>query len=274
MIDYSLPRIKILFPLSPGKLKTFNYIPLPISSTPHISPTYPPPPPLPYLLNPLIVQTFDHPSRPTHTHTVPPPTFTHTHSPPTHIHTHMNFQKGTSEKKFAINGDGNCLRFWARFQISKRNGFYASPLMGLLFPFYKGPFEKDERSRIFHSLQGRSTSERIFAKKNMQSVICQSYVRHMFYQLTQSTNCSIFEKRLSTTRFFSFSISNTYGSPLSPRICTMSMRALLFYVQSTHARDIVTDSLSEWEKKWNQFRRFFLKTLQKEEKLAKANYLQ
>ena len=40
------------------------------------------------------------------------------------------------------------------FQISHRNGFYASPLMGLLFPFNKGPFEKDERSRIIHSLQG------------------------------------------------------------------------------------------------------------------------
>ena len=38
------------------------------------------------------------------------------------------------------------------------------------------------------------------------------------------------------------------SSPLSPRMRTMSMRAPLLYVQSTHARDITTDSMSEWGK--------------------------
>ena len=35
------------------------------------------------------------------------------------------------------------------------------------------------------------------------------------------------------------------------------MRALLLYAQSTHARDITTESMSEWEKEWNQIFGFF-----------------
>ena len=69
------------------------------------------------------------------------------------------------------------------------------------------------------------------------------YVRQKIYQLTQSTNARFLKNAYPQLVFFSFSISNTHGSPLSPRMCTMSMRALLLYVQSTHARDITTDSM-------------------------------
>ena len=51
----------------------------------------------------------------------------------------------------------------------------------------------------------------------------------------------------------SFNISNVHGSIPSPRMCTMSMRALLLHLQSTYARFIATDSVSEWEKELNQF---------------------
>ena len=76
------------------------------------------------------------------------------------------------------------------------------------------------------------------------------YVRQKFYQLTQSTNDRFLKNAYPHIHnfFSSFSISNIHGSPLSPRMCTMSLRTLLLYVQSTHARDITTDSMSDWEK--------------------------
>ena len=88
--------IKLLFPLSPGKLKIFKYIPPPhFLNPPHFSNIYPSPTPYTHFLNPLNVQIFDHPlpphtvPPPPHTHTqYPTPTHAHTYSPPTHIHTH------------------------------------------------------------------------------------------------------------------------------------------------------------------------------------------
>ena len=51
-------------------------------------------------------------------------------------------------------------------------------------------------------------------------------------------------------------------------MCTMSMRALLLYVKSTHAWDTTTDSMSECVKVKPNFW-IFLKTLQKEKNWQK-----
>ena len=98
---------KFLFPLSPGKLKIFKYIPSPqFLNPPHFSnipPSLPPHPhthtllespncsnirsPLPPPQSPP--HPHSHTQSPTHihTHTIPPPKFTHTQSPqPTFTH--------------------------------------------------------------------------------------------------------------------------------------------------------------------------------------------
>ena len=147
------------------------------------------------------------------------------------------FKKGTSEKKFSINGDGSCLRFWARFQISNRNGFYASPLMGLLFPFYKGPFEKDERSRIIHSLQGWSTSERIFEKKICNRLSASLLCAPKVLSTDAKHKCSIFEKRLSTTRFFP-SVFRTHMVHHFPPECVQCLCAPSYFTHNQRMRGI------------------------------------
>ena len=96
-----------------------------------------------------------------------------------------------------------------------------------------------------------------FCEKILQLVICQSFMCAKSFINWRKAQMLDFWKTPIHNLFFSFSISNLHGSPLSPRICTMSMRALLLYVQSTQARDITTDSMSEWGKWWNQFFDFF-----------------
>ena len=87
-----------------------------------------------------------------------------------------------------------------------------------------------------------------FCEKILQSVICQFfYVRQKFYQLTQSTNARFLKNPYPQLVFFLQNFEHTWFTTF-PRMCTMSMRALLLYVQSTHARDITTDSMSELEK--------------------------
>ena len=76
------------------------------------------------------------------------------------------------------------------------------------------------------------------------------YVRQKFHQLTQSTNARFLKNAYPQLNFFFEYFEHTLFTTLSPppRMCTMSMRALILYVQSTHARDITTYSMSQWEK--------------------------
>ena len=73
------------------------------------------------------------------------------------------------------------------------------------------------------------------------------YVRQNLYQLTQSTNARILKNAYPQLVFFLQDFEHTWFTTF-PRMSTMSTRALLLYVQSTHARDTTTDSMSEWEK--------------------------
>ena len=146
-----------------------------------------------------------------------------------------NFRKGTPEK-FAINGDGNCLRFSARFQINNRNGFYSSPIMGLLFPFHKGLFEKDESSRIIRSLQGWSTSERVFAKNFCKQLSAIFLCARKVLSIDAKHKCWISEERLSRTRFFSLSKFRTYMVQQFSSECVQCLCAPSYFTYNPHKR--------------------------------------
>ena len=113
-----------------------------------------------------------------------------------------------------------------------------------------------------------------FCGKILQLLICQFFMRvknHMNWSKAQFLD---FWKNHSHNFIFSFNISNMHGSILSPWTCRISMHALLFFVHSTHARDKTSDSRSESGNRVKPMFWIFLKTLEKEEKLAKANYMQ
>ena len=93
-------------------------------------------------------------------------------------------------------------------------------------------------------------------------------MRQKFCQLTQSTNVRLLKNAHPQLVFFLQHFEHTWFTTF-PRMCTMSMRVLLLYVQSTHARDITTDSMSEWEKEWNRKEWVFLKNSAKRRKTTK-----
>ena len=96
-------------------------------------------------------------------------------------------------------------------------------------------------------------------------------MRQKFYQWTHK--CSIFKKRLSTTRFFLQYFEHTWFTTFPPN------------VYNVYARPPTLRTINACEGYNNRFNVrvgkrvksnfwIFLKTLQKDEKLAKANYLQ
>ena len=160
------------------------------------------------------------------------------------------------------------------FKSEIETDFTQVRLWGCYFHFTKAFWKKVKDLGLFTHYRDDPLLNGFLRKSFAIGYLPFFHVREKSYQLMQNTNARFLKNAYPQLVFFSSKISKLHGSPIFLRMSKMSMRALILYIESTQARDITTDSMSECGKRVKPNFWIFWKLCKKKKKLAKANYLQ